>query len=1097
MTERIDVKITADGSGLVRAGKEAEKAVKQLGDTVKSQGAATRNAFSGLSGEASRLGTALSGISNKFSASGIIGEFGKARSSLRGIEEEARRVGAALTKALSPKAKIPAIPTTTTGAAGAGAAGVPSATGAAGVGIAAGLGAGLGAAGVVDSLKAQRDAQIAVVVSTKAYEDALQNAQLAQKNAQDAAEAAEASYQSGLKTLEAMQDNNKALTAQIQELKKAQEEAAEAERRANQVREETNLAYSILSDQISEIEDRLKLLADQEEKLLDSITRTGDASGVQRQALEAVNQEAQSLTDKYGALTKSIDSMDNKLEKAVEEAERAAAAHAEQAQKALALDAVQEDLDKTYEKAKASLKEQEAGLTGYGKALADAKAAVSSAKGELEKANQGLTDATKRVEEQKQSLQSLSENWRVVTTAVALAGAALYKVAEDMSSDERAIAKLTGAFADARQELGPMITLANQLGQTSFFDPEAVYEAQAVLHNLGATKQQMEVLLPAALKFAAVYGTTASDAARKLADGMQNSTKGLRDFGIALPATAGEGERYAAVMKRAAAASEEFDMLSSGMTGRLAGIKKSFDDLLGTIGTQFGDQLKIIVGLTELAIRALTSLVGVAKVVAQAVSNAFTQPFAIATAAINGLRTGGFEGMRTASKAAADYFADEMDKAIKGMMDGFSTFGTEAKRILKEIYAGQKPKQIPQTTKPYKEEKKGLIPLKEEKVGKDTTFDDFLERLRQRVANAFEEKGLNQIALDMGVFQIADLGKLKQATDILGERFVVIAAEAEQFKLDKAKQEAENTAFALKQAKETAQQFEDGLKKAADELDKFADSMAQVINTVTEAAGSLARGDIRGAVGTGISAIGEFGGSIGKVVSAIFGAVQTAFVIGDEHQQANLEREAANQELFRANLEKFGISVETMGDTQKDLAVKLGLKTQGAADIEKARSKAAGTLQAGGLGDIAGLAATLTEAQATEVAKLVANGDLEGAATMLYGLAGKTRPEGYYRPYVSPAMAEAGVYVPDMPTGVAAPLSQTQQATLVTALNTLIDAIRPPGGATDGVAAPAQVQGTDPRNPVYVFDVTPAEEQFMFAPRSYFFRAAAEARAVM
>lgn len=1001
MTERIDVKITADGSGLVRAGKEAEKAVKQLGTTIDQAGRDSRNAFRGVADSARRIGF-TEATKDARDLGSAINNIGKNLGSIRG-------------------AKVDLSATLNTGGLEEAAKAIQN------------LGKGAGAFSV--AMKGGSSSATATATAIMDTSKAMQELTLTQQ----------ASTQNSILHTAAILGSAGATFLSARATGSFQESLA-----ATLVEQQRAIE---LTTQLEAAKARLALATQAELKALEEENKAQERFDASRStSIEGMKATAEAYED----LQLATQNLDAAMEDTI---------------------TTQTEVAKLEEQL-AVLRSKQAGDTGaaaksnniFQESMNKLKEQLTQTFPSLEKVFNGIDALGGKAAKAAPILKGLAVIGVGLAAALPLLGAAIKGVEMAMSlladsapvkeimEAEKAAAGLAASFSGAETELSKVNTVITTLGETSkAFDTDALAQAATDMRLMGASGDQISQLLPIATDLAESLGIDVTDAASKMVLGIQGNERALKGLGIVVKDGATPLERYEAVLKRSASASLAATEMAGGLTGKVNALKKAQGEFAESLGRALEGPLS---GMLEWLTNAVNKAGELAIILGKKFGiTDFLKPTGGSTTTTRGGKT----PTKPAGGGLLDYAGGKdktggTQKTTGGAAGGGVTTTT--------------PKEAP-----------SFPPM-------------FLKNLEARVETLFSAESLDTLGKQLLVMPLS-LDTMKKAIEIVGKRFTTLAAEAEQFQLDKAKQEAENTAFALQQAKQTAQEFEDGLKLAKEKLDAFADAMAQTINTVTEAAGSLARGDIRGAVGTGISAIGEFGGSLGKAVAAVLGAVQTAFVIGDEHQQANLEREAANQELFRANLEKFGISVETMSDTQKDLAVKLGMKTQGAADLEKARTKAAGTLQAGGLGDIAGLAATLTEAQATEVAKLVANGDLEGAATMLYGLAGKTRPEGYYRPYISPAMAEAGVYVPDMPTGVAAPLSQTQQATLVTALNTLIDAIRPPGGATDGVAAPAQVQGTDPRNPVYVFDVTPAEEQFMFAPRSYFFRAAAEARAVM
>lgn len=181
----------------------------------------------------------------------------------------------------------------------------------------------------------------------------------------------------------------------------------------------------------------------------------------------------------------------------------------------------------------------------------------------------------------------------IVTNPLAQVGAALVAINRaigEVTSSERAAAALMGAFASDQNitNLERTNSLIGQLSsRSSFFGDDAITDGAAVLKNLGATQRQIESLLPAATDLAAVYGTSVTEAARKLANGIIGDTKALRDFGINLKSGATTAERYAAILERQGRAAEELTLLDDGLSGAMGRLGKATNDAFGQAGSSF------------------------------------------------------------------------------------------------------------------------------------------------------------------------------------------------------------------------------------------------------------------------------------------------------------------------------------------------------------------------------------------------------------------------------------------------------------------------------------------------------------------------------
>lgn len=1069
MTERIDVKITADGSGLLRASKEASTAVKNLGATFDAAGKGSANAFRGLGTQLANLRFEGSINAAKLLGSTISTGASAASNKLRDLEKQLRRIGSTVIKNV--------IPTTAgdglraeglRGGAGAGA-------GVAGIGLAAGLGAGVGAG----LSKAQKE-----------YNEAVRHAaevqQIANKAYEDSGVAME--------RLDGITENAK---RRITEYKAALNEFNAAQTKFNELTEEAAAKNAVNNKQMEaallrqqEILDSLKQLAAQQEEFQDAIDETGDADGAFRKGLNATSKEIANLEASAAAnqlvmenLGSEIDALENKLNEA-EEAARLA-----------------EKAFKDLERAQEQQRESERKATEEIGKFKDELEGVITSQREAEKRVQETTEAVKK---QSGVISTLKENWSVLTAAIAAAGVVFYKIAEDISSDEQALARLYGAFADAPGEIQPMLDLADKLGNTNFFDPEASYEAAALLHNLGATQKQMEILLPAAVRFAAIYGGTVAEAARKLANGMTNSTESLRDFGINLRNDATAAERYAAVIKRDSKAMEEFDLLGQGMTNRLAGIKRAFDDLLGSLGKDFGGQLKVIAGLVEIVIRSFSVLGSGLKAVSVAISNALTSPFVVMAAAIDGFKTGGFAGMKTAAKGAADYLTEQFDEAFKNLADNFKTFKDDSKRILKEIYTGMKPPGTKEAKKKKPPETdRGLVPkLPEDKEAdkrrkEEEAWQRFLDNLNKALANTYTTEGIQGVVDRFNVLNLSG-ERLEQATDLVGQRFTQLAGE------EMKQWESERDA-----AKRLADYEFNLQKQLADDLSAAADQLAGAFNTLT-----TVFEDGKATISEGLSVLGGAGRSVGGVIAPsdpITGAIVAGLGLFTEASAEVFSARERAEERFKEAVETFAGSVAENNKGLVEYQRKLGIVTDKQARFETARQDIAAKFAASPelkerFGNLEKVLTGASEEQFRAAAEVLARGgSAEDALRALGGtpFAPSTRSEARFSNLGTDIFGAGNqwwnplnliptfgsVNVATAPQMGEVPLTEESSKVLENAIISLANAI------TEGQEQQALL-GSAPTRPLYVYDVTPAEEQFMFAPRTFFFREAAQSRSV-
>ena len=191
---------------------------------------------------------------------------------------------------------------------------------------------------------------------------------------------------------------------------------------------------------------------------------------------------------------------------------------------------------------------------------------------------------------------------------------------DELIEAEKSAAGLMAAFSTEKTNVSLERTknlIDDLASRSAFFDDDAITSGAVVLKNLGATQDQLEALLPVATNFAAIYGTSVTDAAQKLAYGITGSTRSLREFGILLKGDATAGERYAAILERNKKASGELGQMSTGVTAAVGRMNKAFGDAYQSLGDNFEP---LIVGLITI-VEKLAQTLGLIPTILKQVAN--------------------------------------------------------------------------------------------------------------------------------------------------------------------------------------------------------------------------------------------------------------------------------------------------------------------------------------------------------------------------------------------------------------------------------------------------------------------------------------------
>lgn len=176
------------------------------------------------------------------------------------------------------------------------------------------------------------------------------------------------------------------------------------------------------------------------------------------------------------------------------------------------------------------------------------------------------------------------------------------KYTSKVAAAETATLRLTALYDGNAEAIGRVRDLTKELAsQSSFFGAGAITNAAIVLKNFDATEQQIKTLLPAAVKLSTLFGTDLEETTRKFAIGLTGATRGLREFGIVVPAGANQADVFRLILEKAAKAegvmNEANDTLAASQRNLakaqggynkaigefLAGPAKAYNDFLASL----------------------------------------------------------------------------------------------------------------------------------------------------------------------------------------------------------------------------------------------------------------------------------------------------------------------------------------------------------------------------------------------------------------------------------------------------------------------------------------------------------------------------------
>ena len=628
------------------------------------------------------------------------------------------------------------------------------------------------------------------------------------------------------------------------------------------------------------------------------------------------------------------------------------------------------------------------------------------------------------------------------------AGRAIQAMNAEVIDAERVASKLIAVFDGAEGAAGRLTAQAEALaGSTVFFDDDAIKSAAAAMRGFELTEQEISKLLPVAVNLATVFGTDLENAATKLALGLNGSTRGLREFEIVAKEGADRASIMAQILERGEKAAKGAADAQGGLRGATEGLKKAqgeFNQALGTLLA--GPQSAFLQFLTD-ATNAATGLANKMGGVTESL---------IKTARVIDPLTGKI--VEATGVGGKDLFGPG------SLTAQFAKGAAAAVTAPRPAAAGARPSGRAATLPTVQ----GFGPGLELGAG----------------VNVYKAINASVIAAEN---KAADI-RAKAAQD---------AADAELAAVIEADKRAVDTAnemrrIRLEGADAEAQLLEDAAARSSEILQSgirgIGDAIAGLIS---------GRGDFRGLAGQIAGLLGgALGGPVGSALATAGTSIASAIfdrmtgVTTAQKQAADRMNEAADRMYESATRTNAAFE-----EAQRTFSERTGAVTEQQARVERAAAAGARNIVEGlgiGAGD-----PKLQESRRKELeSALRAAAKLDQNALMD---ALKKGPQAAIEFLVKNGLMEQGLGGSLIVTGLSGQGEQFAKAVSTE----LFKILTPPGTSPNaaGPAAPASAEdirnlGDTPRNPVYVFDVTPSKDEFTRAPRGMFFRPVGSGRGV-
>jgi hypothetical protein len=634
---------------------------------------------------------------------------------------------------------------------------------------------------------------------------------------------------------------------------------------------------------------------------------------------------------------------------------------------------------------------------------------------------------------------------------------------EEVIDAERVASKLIAVFDGAEGAAARLTAQAEALaGSTVFFDDDAIKSAAAALRGFELTEQEISKLLPVAVNLATVFDSDLTSAATKLALGLNGSTKGLREFEIITKEGADRAEIFAQILERGEKAAKGAADAQGGLRGATEGLKKAqgeFNQALGTLlAGPNASFLQFLTDATNKAANLANKMSGAAEAVIKArkVIDPTTGKIVEATG------VGGKDLFGPGSLTAQFIKGQEPAKAAETKAAG-----------AKPAAAGARPAGRAATLPTAQ----GFGPGMELGAG----------------VNVFKAIGAAQLAAEVEIINRRD-----KAAQEAADAELAAVIEADKKALETAN---ELRKIRLEAADQEAQVLEDAAKTFASAMLSSADKAAGILGKALSGQ-SLQAQDFIG-LGTMVAtaifpAFGPLIAILGSFVGALAGgAGGTAKVTTLSEDKARLEQLRQEQAQAR-NVYETELSFAVAQNARKEQIARIEeqilAKERETAEINAEtarRNRSAAQEQArGGLEGMLDQFRPLGDRVAKQFKNLAEPFTVFGQEVdALFKAFGELK----YNMSQEQIQALGGRAREALKTGDTSALRNQFSYLNEDQFNALLAVLaNVPGGAGE----PPPELGDTPRNPVYVFDVTPSKDEFTRAPRGMFFRPVGSGRGV-
>lgn len=667
-----------------------------------------------------------------------------------------------------------------------------------------------------------------------------------------------------------------------------------------------------------------------------------------------------------------------------------------------------------------------------------------------------------------------------------------------LQDGEREAVLLAASFKFTGEQTEYLASQVAQLSADTKLLPGDLTKAQAAILKFGASRSELEGLLPAAANIARAFNVDVADAAQALARGIAGDGESLRAFGVVVTASMEKSQKLAKVLEAGARAAEANKLYNDTFADSVDGVRLAWDNLTSRLGDALKEEGVATLQFLEKATKATEGWV-----------DKLDKAGAFDWARIGAVLTGKFPTLEEARRAPAVPLGPPVPRDL-GRRRPAPEFGRGIETTRDQLERDKRERERDRDRKPPRAQAADNV----EELNRRAydlairtaalTYNSLRERedvtlkiLRQEASDtrltldtrlAAEER-IKQIIVDRAERERTAAEKLAELKAKTAKEF----AQAEEDYFDRLRaQEQDAIQAEIREREEAAQRISDITVTGAREATRILSRLA--------AGQGLGAGDIASGVGGLVTAGATiFGGPLaGGIASLIVEPIAAFFQAQDDREKANAERLRAAAE----NLAQAGKTLrEKLGERVKEAylsSLPADQRAQARRDLERKELLGEIRSYASGLG--------LTPEQISQVVpadpKFMGQGTdpvpagqrrtqfidpltlgtiavimapILGAAALGLSRPKKPKPE-EVAPAPEPAV-QVENFTETVPTvtNVGVSGAQTEIRSLVDLLEAgLLDKQEPLGQTED--------------RPLYVYDTARQDVGFGFASRSFFFR---------